>query len=259
MLNYDPTHWSVFSRIPHKAAGAVGEVPAFWVRQHGLGSIPSAPEPLPATQLTRDQVKTICRDSSYPALFGYVCAMAWGGQSERFGPNVTEAWRYSAELEKRLEKLRSGGMTHAQAYDLFSGAKQIPGLGPSFFSKLLYFFSPAPVDGVGFYIMDQWTAKSVDLLTQSWVVRLARVAATSPGPQNKSGNFEAYCREVDKIGAALSVTGEEAEEMMMSKGGRDPWPWREHVRAHWPSGAPKGRYNVYSLNAAYPMIPIRRF
>lgn len=73
------------------------------------------------------------------------------------------------KLGSHLNLLRTGGLSRCEAYRLFLGTGAIPGIGPAFFTKLIYFFSPTP----DFYILDQWTAKSVNLLTGNWVVKMS--------------------------------------------------------------------------------------
>jgi hypothetical protein len=155
-------------------------------------------------------------------------------------------------LVPKLTALRAGGLTRQAAYDQFLGPQAVPGLGPAYFTKLLYFFSPQP----NFYIMDQWTGKSVDLMTGHYVVRLSGHAVSN---LNKCGNYQAYCEEIDAMSTLLGVTGEQAEEMMMSKGGRRPWPWRAHLRANWPVHAPATRYSAGATQRSYTHIPIANF
>ena len=255
---YDPTHWSAFSSAGFRLQGAVGAAPRKWA----LG-LPKPPNigPLPAAPQTRQQVRNICQNGSIPVLDGYLYAMAWGGQSDRF-KHKSLAWHNRSLIAPKLKQLRAGGLNHTAAYNLFTGSNAVPGLGPSFFTKLIYFFSPLNSSGaVGFYIMDQWTAKSVNLLTQQWVVRLARSKSASPGFSNKCGNYEAFCQEVEQIAGVhpLGLTGDQIEQCLMSGGGRHPLPWRAHVRANWPRCAPSGRYSSTALHRVYPNIPLNHF
>jgi hypothetical protein len=243
---YQISHWNAFSKLAHMPTGAVGRVPTSFVMKHGLGGKPAGSIPLPSCKLDRSSVRGICQNPANPVLFGYICAMAWGGQSDQFG-NLTDAWANSALIAPQLQLLRAGGLSRAQAYKLFTGPNHIRGLGPAFFTKLLYFFSPSP----DFYIMDQWTGKSVDLLTGTKVVRMAGDAVSST---NACGNYQAYCEEVDTMALLLGIAGEDVEEMLMSKGGRQPWAWRQHVRKHWPGHTTTGAYNPIKMHAFYPHI-----
>ena len=251
---YNPIHWREFTASPYKVQGPVGESPAVWAEKYGLAGIPNA-HALPRHILDRTAVQQICRDPTTNVLFGYVCAMAWGGQGTELGgpSHVASAWAANAIVASHLTALRSGGITRCQAYNLFlGGAGKVQGLGPSFFTKLLYFFSPTD----DFYIMDQWTGKAVDLLTGCSVVR---IAGNAPAGWNKCGNYQAYCEEVDQIATLLSVAGIVAEEMLFSKGNPNPWRWRVHVRANWPARGIAGRYSRNLMHTNYPHIPAAFF
>jgi hypothetical protein len=212
--------------------------------------VPRAPISLPSSKLDRQQVKSICQNPAIPELFGYVCAMAWGMQGSGPGGrrHVANAWSNRHQLLPILTRLRSGGLTRCTAYSLFLNPG-ISGLGPAYFTKLLYFFSPHH----DFYIMDQWTAKSVNLLTGNWVVRMTGDAVAK---QNKSGNYQAYCEEVDFLANLLGVIGDQCEEMLMSKGCCVAWPWRNHIRSQWASSMPFGRYSRRIFTNLYPYIPL---
>lgn len=232
-IPYLSPHWEAFSRIPHVRAGEVGNIPEQWAAKFKLTNIPEATLPLPDKKLNRDQVRDHCKNPNNPVLFGHICAMAWGGQGAApWGQSaVRSCWEARSILAPKLEKLREGGLKRGEAYALFEGTNAVPGLGPAYFTKLLYFFSLER----NCYIMDQWTAKSVNLLTGKNVVRLGGSAVSN---LNTAENYEAYCREVDAIAKLLKIPdGEKVEEIMMSKGGRKPWPWRGYVRQHW--GKPK--------------------
>jgi hypothetical protein len=180
--------------------------------------------------------------------------MAWGLQGAGPGGagHVARAWAANALLVPKLNTLRAGGLSRSAAYNLFTGTNAVPGIGPAYFTKLLYFFMPDP----NCYIMDQHTAKSVNILTGFPGIRMVGNAVSK---LNKCGNYQAYCEEVDAMAGLIGVTGEEAEEMLMSKGGHHPWPWRAHMRANWPAHAPAGPYNAAAMHATYPHIPIHRF
>ena len=90
-------------------------------------------------------------------------------------------------------------------------------------------------------------------------IKLVRMADKAVSNANKCGNYQAYCEEVDAMARILGITGEQVEEMMMSKGGHNPWPWRAHVRANWPAHAPANPYKRLAMHAIYPHIPLGCF
>lgn len=246
---YRNPHFNVFASIPHTPQGAVGFVPVQWAKNYGLSGIPNAAA-LPTVQLNRRSVRAICLNPANNVLFGYICAMAWGwqGKGPGGGAHVKAAWGAANNLTQILNMIRHGGLTRRTAYNLFfNGSNVIPGLGHSFFTKLLYFFSPQP----DFYIMDQRVGHSINLLTGEWILPVNRFL--------KCGNYQAYCEEVDHLAALLHNTGEQIEERLFSKGGRQPWPWRAHVKANWPLHAPAHQYSAARLHSIYTHIPITSF
>jgi len=221
---YIKKHWEVFSNIPFKEQGAIGDRPAEWVTRHGVQNVPQGNQLL-KHQLSRAEVREICLNENNDVLFGYVCAMAWGVQGR--GPNgskpVQKAWDNREKITLKLEKIRGGGLSISESYDLFTGSNTIPYLGPSYFTKLIYFFRPR----VDVYIMDQWTAKSVNLLTGRKVVKLS---GSSPLRSNSSNDYKDFCKEISHMAQLLGISGDHVEQNLFSSGGKEPEPWRIHVK-----------------------------
>jgi hypothetical protein len=236
----DP-HYNRFAEIPFQPQGALGKSPSQWVADLNLQDVPDVAQ-LPQQPLDRAGVREICRNPNKPVLFGYVCAMCWGWQEKgpRGNQGVTDPWQEREKIARHLETLRAGNLTRSEAYSLFRGEGKVSGLGPSYFTKLLFFFSPAE----DFWIMDQWTGKSINLLTGEIVVRFN---GASPSDKNKGGNYQAYCEEVDALAGLLKVSGDEIEQRLMSKGKPNPWPWRMHILEHTD-------YNKARMTARYRHI-----
>ena len=241
---YTHTHYNRFAAIPFQPQMALGTAPSEWFADLGLQDVPAA-EGLPQQPLSRAGVREICRDPNRHVLFGYVCAMCWGWQEKgpRGAKGVTEPWAKRDKIEIHLKALRAGNLNRCEAYNLFRGEGEVKGLGPSYFTKLLFFFSPAD----DFWIMDQWTGKSINLLTGKNVVRFS---GSSPSGQNKGGNYQAYCEEIDALATLLNTNGNEIEQRLMSKGKPNPWPWRSHVVANC-------GYNKAQMKLDYPHINAR--
>ncbi len=231
-------HWQTFKAITPTNQGAVGMSPFNWAERLGLNEVP---DNLPQERLTRAQVKAICRDKSQDVLFGYICAMAWGGQ----GVGITRrhavtSWNNRNNIKDKLISLRDHNLSTKDAFDLFSGNNAITGLGVSFFTKLLYFFS-----GNNFYIMDQWTAKSINLINGHPIVIINPNGYLKNNNQGK--NYQKFCEIVDLMSMELRCSGEEIEERLFSRGGIRPLPWRSYVKENWVYS----RYNPKSLVKNY--------
>lgn len=242
-LPFRPDHWRAFVDAPFVPQGPFGRRPASWAASHG---IPSQGPELPADVLTRHQVRQECQDPGKPVLHGYICAMAWGLQgASRTGAHVSAAWASRARIECRLVRLRAGGLTRQEAYDLFAD-DPIPGLGPSYFTKLLYFFQPGTLDR---FIMDQWTGKAINLLAGHQVVRMY---GDAPNDRNTGQNYDIFCRVVEAIAARLGCTPDEAEQRLFSSGAqhrRQRGAWRAHVLERWSSDRPNQSYDHHAVAA----------
>ena len=217
-------HWTIFKGIKHIAQGAVGDLPVSWAHEHSIRGTKKLNDSVSNLRfkLDRNYVRKICSHGGADVLLGYVCAMAWGGQGS--GPlcksHPKDAWKERGKIEKHLELLRAGKLTRSGAYDLFSVVDHVDGLGPAFFTKLLYFFSP----NEDFYIMDRWTARSVNLLTGREVVRITNDGYVADS--NTGENYENFCTVVDDMARQLKCTGAKLEERLFSCGGGD---WRKYV------------------------------
>lgn len=218
---FSNAHWNAFKDIPYQPQDAVGTAPATWATKCGFEDVPDSAL-LPEQPLTRRQVRDICTDPARHVLFGFICAMAWGEQQKR---HARLSWGARVPLQNDLERLREGGLTRAQAFELFAGKNWIPGLGPAYFTKLLYFFSLAPTN----YIMDQWTARSVNLITGR---KVALMAGDYVSGYSTGEHYQAFCEEIDAMAAALGCSGQDIEERLFSQGWHKPWPWRAYVKRH---------------------------
>jgi len=236
-------HWDQFlvrarAIVPQ---GPIGVPPSAWVTRC-LGGETDVPNGLSKERLTRKQVEDICRDRDVNPLVGYICAMAWGGQrnlprGEYLGSAV-EAWRQRDEIYGKCEELRDC-VDASSAYSIFGDGNSIRGLGPAYFSKLISFF----VSGDKFFIMDQWTARSVNLLLKSPVVDLLFQNSKSGARKNAAVSnkndgptYERFCSAIEFISIEYKeATGEyisprDLEIKLFDTGGKSPGPWRSYLR-----------------------------
>lgn len=149
------------------------------------------------------------------------------------------------------DQIRAGLLSRAKAYDAvvnFRTGKtaEIAGMGPAFFTKLLYFLPPGlPIASKG-YIMDQWLGCSINLLTGEQIVKLDHHVvweAKSGKPLvdvnsvvsgvNSCEDYERFCRTIESLSRELGPpwTPEKVERALIAHGGVHPHPWREYVIA----------------------------
>ncbi|MES2894995.1 MAG: hypothetical protein V4759_03115 [Pseudomonadota bacterium] len=202
--------------------GAIGRVPREWANhiEAGLGDRFA----LDDRRVDRARLFTLA-DEGAPERF-FLSVMAWGGMKVGHG---ISAWAAQNQWQKPLAVALAGGESRADIFKRFAAAP-VAGMPAAYFTKLIHFASRPEALPVG-YIMDQWTAKSVNLICRREVVALD--AAGYVLPRNDHHAYEAFCRVVDAIGDALQVAGAHAEERLYSRGGKRPADWRAHVKAKW--------------------------
>ena len=223
---YHKKHWDFFSSISFQEQPAIGDSPKRWVEMHKIEGVPET-ERLPDQTLCRKAVRQICRNKKNHVLFGYACVMAWGLQGRGRGgsKHVQEAWKHRKRIASVLEKLRHEDLSLSDAYDQFTAENEFPYLGPAYFSKLIYFFRPE----TDAYIMDQWTGKSVNLLTGRKVVKLY---GSSPVRTNTGKDYDNFCSEIRCMSQLLGISSDHVEQKLFSWGGKPPEPWRAYVKKH---------------------------
>jgi hypothetical protein len=142
---------------------------------------------------------------------------------------VQNAWA-GQNWAERLHMLRLGAYTtRLEAYNAFAlpYGNNLPGLGPAYFTKLLYFFSPTPT----IYILDRWTAKSINLLNGFMLIKMNDCKAVHN--RNTGENYQAYCEDIDAVAHMLGYRGEQVEQMLFSNPDPVLGHWRMHVAEFW--------------------------
>lgn len=142
-----------------------------------------------------------------------------------------------------VESIRTGNLCRKDAYELFkkapcgkkgSNKNLLPGLGPAFFTKLIYFARPNK-DG---YIMDQFAAKSVNYLFENKFnfgksTSVVKMDGKSVSSRNTGGDYDNFCSAIEIVRDRLNEGGEALSggdvELLL-------FNWREHSEV---AGAPK--------------------
>ena len=184
---------------------------------------------LPIERMNRRQVRELVQSDGFSDDGAHLAIMAWGGQRRDHGRAV---WASFKRLQPILSALRAGALgchaAYAQLHELTTCEDRVKCLGPAYYTKLL-FFLPQREQGV---IMDQWTAKSMQLLfdrgDQTPIVKLSRAGFVERS--NSAQVYDQFCIFVGELAQRYQVSDGNAEELIFSGSGQ---PWRDHVRAHW--------------------------
>jgi hypothetical protein len=148
------------------------------------------------------------------------------------------------------EQVRDDKLSRSEAYDSFATLRNngkgsaIAGMGPAYFTKLLYFLAPGLPGFSKGYIMDQWLGCSINLLTGREIVKLdqhvtwkikkgqaERSVDSYVSNVNCGQDYDAFCRAVEALSAKLGEawTPELTERALIADGGKVKHPWRGYV------------------------------
>jgi hypothetical protein len=184
---------------------------------------------LPVTgRHTREELFKMGADSSLNTLDLCVAIFAWGGMRTDHGRRIlgSTAWLDIAEL------LRSNKINHFEGFQEFFAlrkAGKLPGCGPAYYTKVLFFL---PLDGRRGIIMDQWTARSINLLLGHHLVTLIPAGKNfRVSPDNDLAVYASFCAAVGHLTNLVGGTLQTTEMRLFSQGGKRMGKWREYVKS----------------------------
>jgi hypothetical protein len=230
-MEFHERHLKVFES---SAAGRwpAAKIPRHWFNSIGYATKSCLPESIAWRKPDREDLRQISRDRGIDTLDVCMLVFAWGGMTVKNGKGVLQelGWIDTAH------QLRVGDIDHIQAYRQFFDhytMGRIRSCGPAYYTKLL-FFLPGSDKHRGI-IMDQWTARSINLLVGKPVVTLVKNSSPAGSyrvsPLNDRSVYERFCVIVGTLAARLGITTEEAEVRLFSEG-RGKGRWREYVKQH---------------------------
>lgn len=226
------SHFSQF-KLVGKDYGpwAATRVPETWARNVGVPA--DLYKKLSSAQLSRLELKRLSSDPSVSSEVVFLSTMAWGGMKVDHG---RKSWSHERKIIPIVDRIRAGRETRRVCFDLFKTFREEvrgSGLGPAFFTKLIFFCHPAR-DG---YIMDQWTSLGINLLFDSLKRQIVHLNTgyyrgrrfDSVSDKNTCECYEMFCQKIEYLSKELEVTPEEVELRLFSSGGRSPGGWRKYV------------------------------
>jgi hypothetical protein len=177
----------------------------------------------PSVTSTKPEVKAMVADKSNSNLKLMFYILSWGGIVNRANnPKILYKKLKSdkvarTEVARALQQMRFGNISNQQAFDLFQGLRKqgyLPGLGVSFFTKVIYFLRP----GKGAFILDQWTAKAMNYLHHKDPNSYPQVAMDGEFPANglTGADYEAFNKGIKQVAVDVkkglgNLSDEEAE------------------------------------------------
>lgn len=188
-------------------------------------------ERLPNLKVGRRDVYDFVDNPTSSVLECVIMILAWGGMNRTHAQSALETWE---KWQPICDDLQAERLSREAAYDAFISLRQsgmLKGMGPAYFTKLIFFLSPRH-DG---YIMDQWTARSMNLLQGRPVVIMNKGAKNAAGgrsyvvsDKNSSCVYEYFCTQIEVVAADMGWSSIDTEEAIFSSG-RGTGDWRNYV------------------------------
>ena len=158
---------------------------------------------------------------------------AWGGINRKHACLALQSFN---RWEDIISKLRNMEYSSIKGYDKFyklKNKKELSGIGPAYYTKLIFFCHPKH-DG---YIMDQWTARSVNLLLDQSHDRIRLNKSKyfqGVSDHNDQCVYKKFCFNIKRLAEECSYQDHPSkiEEALFSKGGRNKLDWRRYVIKH---------------------------
>ena len=171
--------------------------------------------------------------------------LAWGGKNRDHAKLLFDKKHHWLPI---VQNIRKGKITTRQeAYaelKRLQSKGQLPGTGPAFYTKWICFLNPY-LNG---YIMDQWTAKSVNILSGEIQIKLSANGAVLNS--NRPEQYEWYCRIIEALADRIKRSPLDTEEALFSYGGYQKGIWRTYVLQVWnkerakKSDLPNQKYHI---------------
>lgn len=161
----------------------------------------------------------------------------------RMGRDESGSWEITIRkmriLVPLVEELRFRGFCRKIAYQKFKDLRKnqmLPGCGPAYFTKFIFFMNGGKKSNPQHngFIMDQWTVKSIQLLTGERRPYLS--SAGYVNDDNTDEDYEFYCHTIEELASKLRFQDPDmAEEAIFSNGGKNSGAWRRYVKRNWHS------------------------
>ena len=158
---------------------------------------------------------------------------AWGGINRKHACLALKSFNSWCRI---ISSLRNETYSSFDGYNEFYKLRnnnELSGIGPAYYTKLIFFCHPKN-DG---YIMDQWTARSVNLLiaSSSDIIHLnkSKFFQRVSDEKNHQEVYKKFCCVIKNLAKECGNRDpKQIEEALFSKGGRYTLDWRKYVIKH---------------------------
>lgn len=194
---------------------------------------------LPDGHIKRSEIFALAADESRNTATVSAAILAWGGMRLANRKTLLGSLNWLA----LADDIRRGGFDRKSSYKAFmtlQARNEMKGMGPAFFTKLIYFLLPRNDPSKHAYIMDQWAGCSINVLCGREVVLMDKSIRWKPdgvsravdfvvSPYNSADHYDEFCEAMDALAAKFSMSPEQIDRAVMGEGGKSPSAWRRLV------------------------------
>ncbi len=186
---------------------------------------------LPSDRQCRNSLQNWINDIGYSDLRSCSAAiLAWGGMKVSHGHLAFQSYSLWGPI---ITDLYSGSISAEAAYDRFHTLRQtseLKGMGIAYFTKLIFFLTHTDpylkARNRSGYILDQWTARSINLLSDTPIINMQSSWVTD---KNTGQVYGIFCEKIEQLADLIHRTPAQTEELLFSRGGRNKGSWRAYV------------------------------
>ena len=188
---------------------------------------------LPDHKITRKYLYEMIDNSEKDTKSCVLSILAWGGMRRNHAAMALAGMENWLDI---CEKLRACKLNRKEAYTSLQEQRakgNLKGMGPAYFTKLIFFLMHGQKNPG--YIMDQWTATSVNLLAGRKIVETNKTLSSNGrlsetvSDHNTEENYDCFCRVIETIADKGNTESEIVEISMFSEGGREKGKWRKYL------------------------------
>lgn len=179
-------------------------------------------------RVDRQNVKNILNDNNgITNLAKVLIVLAWGGMRI---PNARLALvSYHEHWKEIIDDMLNDQIDDIEAYRRFyvlSTEGNLQGMRSPFFTKLIFFLGQEPNTPDKGYIMDQWTARSMNMLKCPDHIKFGKYV----GKRNNTRIYRKFCEDLEVLTKWLGIQNPEETEQLLFSG--ENGSWRKYVRKH---------------------------
>lgn len=189
---------------------------------------------VPKGKINRNDVFSFIKTHKNDPLLISLVILSWGGITVKNLSLLMSGGSKWNDVLGVIDGIVNKKIDWLSAYECFYDLQNsgLKGMGPAYYTKLIYFLTIGSSES-GF-IMDQWTARSMNLLSGEDLIKLSSPDKRNRryvSPHNGPIVYKEFCSRILMLSKIKEMRPDEVELRMFSEG-RGKGAWRNYVKDH---------------------------